>query len=74
MNKIIPAGRKPDPFSDYMRIIEKIEYSQNPCDKTILTCKDRIEKESKLKPREKNALLSELQRVSNKRDSDSRSQ
>ena len=67
MNKIIPAGRKPDPFWDYMKIIEKIEYSHNPSDKTILTCKDRIEKESKLKPREKNALLSELQRVNKAR-------
>lgn len=65
-NKIIPAGKKKDPFWEHYSIIEDIEHgSIKPIDENIAVYKENIENDPKLSVKRKALLLTELDRVGN---------
>jgi len=68
-NKIIPAGKKKDPFMEHYRIIEDIELGIKPIDENIAVYKENIENDPKLSVKHKSLLLAELDRVSNVQNS-----
>jgi hypothetical protein len=67
-NRIIPAGKKKDPFMEHYKIIEKIESDNKLIDENIPIYKAQIENDPKLTVKQRSLLVKELQRVSDKPD------